>query len=46
MHFGERRRSPSADETLVLLAGITKIEPPFSKRDNLLSPETTCMYYC
>jgi len=41
MHLGERRRCISADGTLVLLAGITKIGPSFSKRDNLLTRPLT-----
>jgi len=42
MHRDEQRRCLSADETLVLIEKITEFKPPFSKRDNLLSPETTC----
>jgi hypothetical protein len=41
MHRDEQRRCLSSDETLVLLENITELQPSFSKRGNLLSPETT-----
>jgi hypothetical protein len=44
MHRDEQRRCLFADETLVLLAIFTELEPSLSKRGNLISPGTTCIF--